>query len=71
MSLQDASLDDPSTLVTLSRTLRLFIIIEDLVSTNKALRAIWEERRAANLTLIRDLVSTKLGACCFLSHYAL
>ncbi|EIW55564.1 ubiquitin-protein ligase RKR1 [Trametes versicolor FP-101664 SS1] len=59
-NLEDASLDDPSTLVTLSRTLRLFIIIEDLVSTNKALRAIWEERRAANLTLIRDLVSTKL-----------
>lgn len=65
MSLQDASLDDPSTLVTLSRTLRLFIIIEDLVSTNKALRAIWEERRAANLALIRDLVSTKLGACSY------
>ncbi|KAI0360435.1 hypothetical protein OH77DRAFT_1418351 [Trametes cingulata] len=59
-NLENASLNDSSTYVTLSRTLRLFIIIEDLVSTNKALRAIWDERRAANLALIRDLVSTKL-----------
>ncbi|KAI0371298.1 hypothetical protein BV20DRAFT_1035310 [Pilatotrama ljubarskyi] len=59
-NLENASLNDSSTYVTLSRTLRLFIVVEDLVSTNKALRATWEERRAANLTLIRDLVSTKL-----------
>ncbi|KAI9062239.1 hypothetical protein FKP32DRAFT_1593812 [Trametes sanguinea] len=59
-NLENASLEDSSTYVMLSRTLRLFIIIEDLVATNKALRAVWEERREANLTLIRDLVSTKL-----------
>ncbi|KAI0646534.1 hypothetical protein C8Q79DRAFT_910042 [Trametes meyenii] len=59
-NLEDASLNDSSTYVTLSRTLRLFIIIEDLVSTNKALRAVRDERRAANLALIRDLVSTRL-----------
>ncbi|KAI8986673.1 hypothetical protein BD414DRAFT_460911 [Trametes punicea] len=59
-NLENASLNDQSTFVTLSRTLRLFIVIEDLVSTNKALRTVWGERRTANLTLIRDLVSTKL-----------
>ncbi|KAH9887215.1 hypothetical protein C8Q73DRAFT_713250 [Cubamyces lactineus] len=61
-NLENASLQDSSTYVTLSRTLKLFMIIEDLVSTNKALRSVWEERRTANLTLIRDLVSTKLDA---------
>ncbi|KAI0777188.1 hypothetical protein BD413DRAFT_171550 [Trametes elegans] len=59
-NLENASLDDPSTYVTLSRTLRLFIVIEDLVSTHKGLRAVWEERRAANLALIRDLVGTRI-----------
>ncbi|KAI0336704.1 hypothetical protein GY45DRAFT_1377084 [Cubamyces sp. BRFM 1775] len=61
-NLENASLQDSSTYVTLSRTLKLFMIIEDLVSTNKSLRSVWEERRTANLTLIRDLVSTKLDA---------
>ncbi|KAI0824805.1 hypothetical protein BC628DRAFT_1321461 [Trametes gibbosa] len=59
-NLENAALDDSSTYVTLSRTLRLFIIIEDLASTNKALRASWDERRDANLAMIRDLISTKL-----------
>ncbi|KAI0634826.1 hypothetical protein C8Q77DRAFT_1277694 [Trametes polyzona] len=59
-NLENAALNDPTTFVTLSRTLRLFMVVEDLASTNKALRAAWEERRSANLELIRDLVSTKL-----------
>ncbi|CDO70174.1 hypothetical protein BN946_scf184774.g2 [Trametes cinnabarina] len=60
-NLENSSFADSSTYVILSRTLRLFIVIEDIVATNKALRAVWEERREANLTLIRDLVSAKLA----------
>ncbi|EJF63887.1 hypothetical protein DICSQDRAFT_145362 [Dichomitus squalens LYAD-421 SS1] len=59
-NLENSTLDDPSTYVTLSRTLQLFMIIEDFASSNKALKAIWDERRSAILTLIRDLVSLKL-----------
>ncbi|GBE89079.1 hypothetical protein SCP_1500820 [Sparassis crispa] len=61
-NLENSSFTEPSTLVTLSRSLRLFIAIQDLVSTNKALRAVWEDRRTTCLTLVRDLVATKLDA---------
>ena len=59
--MQNSTLDEPSTYVTLSRTLQLFLIIEDFAASNKALKAVWEERRSANLALIRDIVSLKLG----------
>ncbi|KAI0747035.1 hypothetical protein C8Q80DRAFT_1178930 [Daedaleopsis nitida] len=59
-NLENASLDDPSTYVTLSRTLQLFLVVEEYASTNKTLKAAWEERKSANLLLIRDIVSLKL-----------
>ena len=59
--MQNSTLDQPSTYVTLSRTLQLFLIIEDFAASNKALKAVWEERRSANLSLIRYIVSLKLG----------
>ncbi len=42
-------------------TLKLLIIIQDLASTNKSLRAQWDERKIANLVLVRDLAAKKLG----------
>jgi len=59
-NLENCTLTEPSTYVTLSRTLRLFIAIQDLVSTNKALRAVWQERESACLALVRELATTKL-----------
>ncbi len=59
--MQNASLDDSSTYVVLARTLQLFLVIEEYAATNKTLKAVWEERKSANLTLIRDLVSRRLG----------
>ncbi|GJE86513.1 hypothetical protein PsYK624_025930 [Phanerochaete sordida] len=59
-NLENSSLGEPATLPLLHRTLRLVIAIEDLASTNKALRATWLERRAPILTLIRDLVVQKI-----------
>ena len=59
--MQNSTLDEPSTYVTLSRTLQLFLIVEDFAASNKALKAVWDERRSANLALIRDIVSLKLG----------
>ena len=58
---QNASLDDSSTYVTLYRTLQLLLLIEEYAATNKTLKAAWEERKSADLTLIRDLISLKLG----------
>lgn len=52
---------DDSTLVVLARTLRLIITIQDLASTNKSLRADWQERRITTLTLVRDLIAERSG----------
>jgi len=49
---------DASTLVTLARSLKLVVIVEELVTTNRALRAVWQGRRTQILTLIRDIVAT-------------
>ncbi|RPD56966.1 hypothetical protein L226DRAFT_615267 [Lentinus tigrinus ALCF2SS1-7] len=59
-NLENATLDDSSTYVSLARTLQLFLVIEEYAASNKTLKAAWEERKSANLTLIRDLVSLKL-----------
>ncbi|KAI0698055.1 hypothetical protein C8T65DRAFT_661197 [Cerioporus squamosus] len=59
-NLENASLSDSSTYVALARTLQLFLVIEEYAATNKTLKAAWEERKSANLTLIRDLVSLRL-----------
>lgn len=54
---------EPASLVVLSRTLRLLITIQDLASTNKALRDIWQDRENTCLTFVRDIVAVKLGTC--------
>jgi len=59
-NLENSSFDDDATLVTLARTLRFIILIQDLTATNKSLRADWQERRMTALTLVRDLVTSRL-----------
>jgi hypothetical protein len=58
---QNASLTDDETLVSLARTLRLIILIQDLTLTNKTLRASWQERQMQILTMVRDLAAGQLG----------
>ncbi|OCH91295.1 hypothetical protein OBBRIDRAFT_887096 [Obba rivulosa] len=58
-NLENSSLAESSTLVTLERTLRLTIAVQDLASTNRALRAVWEKRQIINLLYVRDLVAVK------------
>jgi stearoyl-CoA desaturase (delta-9 desaturase) len=58
---QNSSITDDGTLVTLARSLRLVIIMEDLVKTNKPLKLEWESRRKNVLQLIRDIALVKLG----------
>ncbi|CAL1708694.1 unnamed protein product [Somion occarium] len=60
-NLENCSFDDSSTLATLSRSLRLLLTIQDLASTNKSLRTLWQGRQNTILTLVRDLVATKPG----------
>ena len=48
-------------LVTLARTLRLVASIEELASTNKSLRASWQERKVSILIMIKDLATVSLG----------
>ncbi|KAJ6608207.1 hypothetical protein B0H10DRAFT_2068569 [Mycena sp. CBHHK59/15] len=59
-NLENSELTDDATLVTLARTLRLIILIQDLALTNKALRASWEERQMQILTMVRDLAAAQL-----------
>ncbi|KAJ7199225.1 hypothetical protein GGX14DRAFT_468328 [Mycena pura] len=59
-NLENATLTDDDTLVTLARTLRLIILIQDLILTNKMLRASWEERQMQILTMVRDLAAEQL-----------
>ena len=60
-TLQNASITDDEMLVALARTLRLIVSIEELASTNKSLRASWQERKMSILTMIRDLATVSLG----------
>ncbi|KAJ7636847.1 hypothetical protein FB45DRAFT_907475 [Roridomyces roridus] len=60
-NLENASLTDEETLVSLARTLRLIILIQDLTLTNKTLRASWQERQMPILTLVRDLAAGQPG----------
>jgi hypothetical protein len=45
----------------LGRSLRLILTVQDLVTTNKQLRANWDGRKESILALVKNLVSTKLG----------
>jgi hypothetical protein len=64
-------LTDDATLVALARTLRLIILIQDLSSTNKTLRASWEERQMEILKLVRDLAAGQLGTFQHLIEFTL
>ncbi|KAJ7584094.1 hypothetical protein C8J56DRAFT_1005201 [Mycena floridula] len=59
-NLENASFDEPSSFVSLARTLRLIIAIQDLASTNKGLKADWEQRQIPILTAVRDLATVEL-----------
>ncbi|KAL5521576.1 hypothetical protein ACEPAF_2324 [Sanghuangporus sanghuang] len=60
-NLENCSFTEPSTLVALSRTLKLVLIVQDLCRTNKSLRAVWTEREKPILTLVRDVVQNASG----------
>jgi len=57
---------DDMSLVTLARSLRLIATIQDLVLTNRSLRAVWDERKVPILRMARDLATGSHGeeACC-------
>ncbi|THH03871.1 hypothetical protein EW145_g5943 [Phellinidium pouzarii] len=55
-NLENCSFADSSSLLALARTFKLILTVQDLVRTNKALRAVWNEHELAILTLVRDLV---------------
>ncbi|KAG1779464.1 hypothetical protein EV702DRAFT_1178536 [Suillus placidus] len=59
-NLENCSFADSATLTMLGRSLRLILAIQDLVLTNKPLRASWDGRKESILALVKNLVSTKL-----------
>ncbi|KAJ2912917.1 hypothetical protein MD484_g7503, partial [Candolleomyces efflorescens] len=54
--LENTTLDEESTLLGLSHALRLVRVMEDLVKTNKQLKAEWDKRRMGVLGNVRDLL---------------
>jgi E3 ubiquitin-protein ligase listerin len=56
-------MSDSDVLPTIARTLKLVILIEDLSSSNKSLRADWDPRREGVFSLVRDMASVQLGWC--------
>ena len=58
---QNSSLEDDTSLVTLARSLRLITAIQDLVLTNRSLRAVWDERSVPILRMVRDLAAGSHG----------
>ncbi|KAG1837363.1 hypothetical protein DFJ58DRAFT_863015 [Suillus subalutaceus] len=60
-NLENCSFADSATLTMLGRSLRLILAIQDLVLTNKPLRASWDGRKESILALVKNLVSMKLG----------
>ncbi|KAF7968525.1 hypothetical protein HWV62_30179 [Athelia sp. TMB] len=61
-NLESCSLAEDDALVVLARTLRLIIIIEDLVATNKTLRSDWHARRTAVFAFVLNLVEENPNA---------
>jgi predicted nuclease of predicted toxin-antitoxin system len=57
---KDCSLTDDNTLVTLARTLRLIIVVQDLAAANRSLRDDWKPKHTTILTL-RNVVTVRLG----------
>ncbi|KAF8634833.1 hypothetical protein AX17_004084 [Amanita inopinata Kibby_2008] len=61
-NLEASDIGNNLTLVALSRALRLIIVIQNLVSTNKSLLEDWKARRTSILTMVRDMAMAKLDA---------
>ncbi|KAK7059773.1 delta-9 fatty acid desaturase protein [Favolaschia claudopus] len=59
-NIESVAWTNEETLVTLARTLRLILLIQDLTLTNKTLRASWEERQMQILTMVRDMAAGQL-----------
>jgi hypothetical protein len=53
---QNFVVEEPSTVVTLARSLQTALKIIDLTTTNRALRLSWEKRNDKIFTLVRDIV---------------
>lgn len=54
---QNFVVEEPSTVVTLARSLQTALKIIDLTTTNRALRLSWEKRNDKIFTLVRDIVT--------------
>ncbi|EJD05481.1 uncharacterized protein FOMMEDRAFT_103536 [Fomitiporia mediterranea MF3/22] len=61
-NLENCSFVDTSSLVALTRTLKLILIIQDLCGSNKSLRAAWQEREMQILSLVRNIVQHASGS---------
>ncbi|PBK68595.1 hypothetical protein ARMSODRAFT_958257 [Armillaria solidipes] len=59
-NLENSTFDDDATFVSLAHTLKLILVIKDLILTNKVLREDWQTRRLPILKLVRDLASSRL-----------
>ncbi|KAF9652581.1 hypothetical protein BDM02DRAFT_3088924 [Thelephora ganbajun] len=58
-NLENFAVEEPSTIVTLARSLQTILKIIDLATTNRALRANWERRKDKVFTLVRDIATTE------------
>ncbi|KAG1741443.1 uncharacterized protein EDB91DRAFT_1130453 [Suillus paluster] len=57
-NLENCSFADSATLTMLGISLRLILAIQDLVLTNKSLRASWDKRKESILALVKNLDNT-------------
>ncbi|TRM62271.1 hypothetical protein BD626DRAFT_558116 [Schizophyllum amplum] len=60
-NVETCSLEDDGTLTTLARTLRLILVVQDLATTAKSLRADWQERERGILVLVREMASKPIA----------
>ncbi|TFY57346.1 hypothetical protein EVG20_g8587, partial [Dentipellis fragilis] len=59
-NLENASFNEDDDLTIIWRTVQVIQAVQDLVAYNKPLRATWQERQTAILTLLRDLVASEI-----------
>ncbi|PFH48098.1 hypothetical protein AMATHDRAFT_66268, partial [Amanita thiersii Skay4041] len=59
-NLENADITDNISLVSLARALRLIIVVQDLVLTNKSLAEDWNSRKTSILTMVRDMATVEL-----------
>lgn len=61
LSTQAVSVDVDDNLVLVARTLRLLIEVQELILTNKSLRAVWKERSEGILSMVYKLFIESTG----------